>query len=368
MQLYIIQNKTIVYKVETLSICHTCYRHVPATKFEKDGSIWLTKTCKSHGTSTHLVEPDAEFYLTYNYRRHALKSYFIEITNKCNLACPHCYQMPDNKSIDPDLELILDKIKSWPDDGYPIALVGAEPTVRKDLPLLVERIQQLPGKPRGLMILTNGVNLANKEFAKSLSHFKNVKWTFGLNHEDYQGTVVRKKQIQGILNCLEFGMPIKNISYTLLDMTQLEDCILELVKFGTTYCEQYRIRCGADIGRTPGGDQIYLSDLMKATEDVCIKHGFKFEKFPWDGNRSHYVVTINDIPIRIIQWPDATTLDLSEVQTEAIADMLPGKPPSPLVHQVLLRDGAINKGIPLLDTIPKEWIENYGRIKEFNHI
>ena len=69
------------YEVQTLSICHQCYKHIPATKFEKDGSIWLTKTCKAHGESTHLIEPDAEFYLSYDYQRHALQSYFIEIMN-----------------------------------------------------------------------------------------------------------------------------------------------------------------------------------------------------------------------------------------------------------------------------------------------
>jgi uncharacterized radical SAM superfamily Fe-S cluster-containing enzyme len=357
----------MTYHIKTLSICHHCYRHVPAVKFQKNGSIYLTKTCKEHGESTHLIEPDAEFYLGYNYHRHALQSYFIEITNRCNLSCPHCYQMPDNKSFDPDIELLLEKIKSWPNDGYPIALVGAEPTVRKDLPTLIEKIQSLEGKPRGLMILTNGVNLANEEYAKSLSQFKNVKWTFGLNHKDYQGEAVRKKQMQGIFNCLKYGMKIKNISYTLLDMSQLEDCVNELVSFGLDYCEQYRIRCGADIGRTPKGEQIYLSDLMKTTEEICTKNGYTFKKLPLEGNRAHYVVEINNIPVKIIQWPDATTLDLSEVQTEAIADILPGKPPSPLVHQVLLRDGAINKGLPLYDTIPKEWIDNYGRVKEFGN-
>lgn len=348
---------------KTLSICHHCYRHVPAVRFEKDGSIWLSKTCPVHGESTHLVEPDAEFYNNYHYKRHALGSYFIEVTNKCNLNCPHCYQMPDNKSIDPAIGIMLETIKSWPDDGKPIAICGAEPTARKDLPELIEAIQSLPGKPRGLMVLTNGVNLSNYEYAKRFVNFKNVRWTFGLNHKDYQGEVVRQKQMQGIHNCLELGLVIKNISYTLLDMSQLEDCVNELVSLGNGYCEAYRIRCGADIGRTPGGKQIYLSDLMKATEEVCIKNGYTFEKFP-NGNRAHYCVEINGLPARIIQWPDATTLDLSEVQTEAIADILPGKPPSPLVHQVLLRDGAVNKGLPLMDTIPQEWIDNYGGIND----
>ncbi len=75
---------------------------------------------------------------------------------------------------------------------------------------------------------------------------------------------------------------------------------------------------------------------------------------------SSYAASINGLFCKIIQWPDARTLDLSEVQTEAIADILPGKPPSPLVHQVILRDGAVNKGLPLYDVIPQEYIDNYG--------
>jgi uncharacterized radical SAM superfamily Fe-S cluster-containing enzyme len=117
---------------DTLSLCEHCYRHVPAVRFERDGQIWLWKKCKFHGESEHLVEPDAEFYLNYNYPRKALNSYLIEVTNKCNLACPNCYQEPDNMSKDPSIDYLLSIIQSWPDDGKPVALCGAEPTVRKD--------------------------------------------------------------------------------------------------------------------------------------------------------------------------------------------------------------------------------------------
>ena len=345
---------------DTLSICEQCYRHVPATRFEKDNQIWLSKTCPEHGYVEHLVETDAEFYLNYNYPRHALGSYFLETTNKCNLACPHCYQEPDNKSIDPAILSILAKIKSWPDDGYPVALVGAEPTTRKDLPELITAIQSLPGKPRGIMILTNGVNMANRKYAEKFKDFKNVAWTFGLNHPDYQGHTVRKKQMEGIKNCTELGLVIKNISYTLEDMTQLEYCLEEIQEFGLDVCKQYRVRCGADIGRFPGGPQIYMSELVRETKAIATKNNWSLGMDHNDGNRAHYPLIINNIVVKIIQWPDAKTLDLSEVQTEAIADILPGKPPSPLVHQVILRDYAVNKRKMLPDTIPEEWIKNYG--------
>lgn len=351
-------------KKQTLSLCNKCYKHVNAIKYEYNGSIWLEKFCPDHGKSNFLIEPDADFYLNYHYNWHSLSSYFIEITNKCNLACPHCYQMPDNQSQDDSIEKIVEKIKTWPKDGYPVALVGAEPTIRQDLHEIIQEIKKIDGPERDVMILTNGVRLSNQKYANKFENIKNLHWTFGLNHKDYLGPTIRKKQMQGIYNCLERNMHIKNISYTLLDMSQLEFCIKEIVEFGEYFCDQFRIRCGADIGRTPkDSDQIYLSQLLKATKEKCLKNDFFIEENPSIGNRAHYPVTINGLPTKIIQWPDATTLDLLEIQTEAIADILPGKPKSPLVHQVILRDRAINQGIPLKDTIPDYVLQHHGIIK-----
>lgn len=348
---------------DTLSLCEHCYRHVPAMRFMRDGQIWLSKTCKEHGYSEHLVEPDGEFYLNYNYPRKALQSYFVEITNHCNLNCPHCYQEPDNTQVDPSIDYILELIKSWPDDGYPVALVGAEPTTRKDLPELIKRIQQLPGKSRAIMILTNGVYMSNKEYCELFRGIPNIMWTIGLNHPDYQGRTVRRKQMEGIKNMLESGLRIKNVSYTLEDISQMEYCLKEIQTFGFSVCEQYRVRCGADIGRYPGGPKIYMSELINEAKRIAKENNWSIDVSKRDGNRAHYPLILNGIMVKIIQWPDARTIDLSEVQTEAIADILPGKPPSPLVHQVLLRDAYINKKMPLYDTIPQEYIDNYGHIR-----
>lgn len=173
-----------MYRVETFSICEHCYRHVPAVRFERDGAIWLGKKCKWHGESEYLVEPNASFYINYVHPKPSNITYCIDVTNRCNLNCPHCYQIPDNISKDPSIDYILNMVKSWPDDGYNVALMGAEPTTRKDLPELCKSIQSLPGKPRSIMILTNGVYLSDYEYAKQFAGMNNVLWTIGLNHPE----------------------------------------------------------------------------------------------------------------------------------------------------------------------------------------
>jgi MoaA/NifB/PqqE/SkfB family radical SAM enzyme len=262
-------------------------------------------------------------------------------------------------SKDPSIDTILDTVRSWEDDGYAVALMGAEPTTRKDLAELCSAIQALPGKPRSIMILTNGVYLSDYEYAKQFADMSNVFWTIGLNHPDYQGATVRKKQIEGIENCLKLGMKIKNVSYTLETVDQLEYCLEEIQEFGNRICDQYRVRVGTDIGRHPGEEKIYLSQLLDMTIDICKQKGWEYKYEPYFGIRVHYPLRINGVLVKIIQWPDVRTIDLEEDQTESWADMLPGKPVSPLVHQVILRDGAVNKNLILYDTIPEKYQRKY---------
>ena len=348
-----------MYKVDTVSVCEHCYRHVPAVRYEKNGEIWLKKTCKVHGESEYLVDPNSDFYINYKHPKPGNTTYCLEITNKCNLTCPHCYQIPDNTSIDPDIDHLLEIVKSWDDDGYNVALMGAEPTIRKDLPELCKRIQSMPGKHRNIMILTNGVRLSDYEYAEQFKDMKTVLWTIGLNHPDYQGHTVRRKQMEGIENCIKLGLKIKNVSYTLENISQLEYCLEEIQQFGNSICDQYRIRVGTDIGRHPGEEKIYLSELVQMVRDICDKKGWKHEYDSNWGIKVHYPLRINGILVKIIQWPDVRTIDLEEDQTESWADMIPGKPISPLVHQVIIRDGAVNKGLPLYDTIPEKYQRKY---------
>jgi hypothetical protein len=344
--------------IETLSMCEKCYRHVPAIKFERGSQIWLGKTCKVHGYHEAVIETDAMFYKSQIYKKRKPESYWLDITNRCNLDCPHCYQMPDNQSSDPGIDFILSQIQSWPDDGYPVSLVGAEPTTRKDLADLVRAIQSLPGKPRMIMIVTNGINLGKYDYAQQFQGIENLKWTIGLNHPEYNGGVIRSKQEIGIKNCVELGLTIKNFTYTLGNLAQLDFVLEEIQQWNRKgICDNARIQVGVDIGRTPDdhGPELYLSDLVKETERVCKEKEWAWEVDPVAGNRTHFLVRINGLVHRLIKWVDVKTIDFSETFSESYADMIPGKPMSPLLHQVILRDRSKNEGQLLFDTLPEQY-------------
>ena len=342
----------------TLSMCEQCYRHVPADKFERDGSIWLGKTCPKHGYHECLVETSAAFYLEQKYLKRSPGSYWLDITNRCNLDCPHCYQMPNNESTDPGIDYLISQVQALPDDGYPISLVGAEPTTRKDLADLVRAIQALPGKPRMIMIVTNGINLGKEEYAKKFVGIENLKWTIGLNHPEYNGGVIRTKQQAGIENCVALGLTIKNFTYTLGSLDQLDYVLEEIQEWKRKgICDNARIQVGVEIGRTPDdhGPELYLSDLVYAAKDLCSKKNWHWNPSDTEGNRTHYLVRINGVVHRLIKWVDVKTIDFEETFSESWADMIPGKPMSPLLHQVILRDRFTNEGQMLFDTLPEKY-------------
>jgi hypothetical protein len=179
-----------------------------------------------------------------------------------------------------------------------------------------------------------------------------------LNHPEYNGGVIRTKQQAGIDNCIAMGLTIKNFTYTLGSLDQLEYVMEEVQKWNDLgICDNARIQVGVDIGRVPEehSPELYLSDLVKATKKLCNEKNWTWEVDPINGNRTHYLVKINGVTHRLIKWVDVKTIDFNETYSESLADMIPGKPPSPLLHQVILRDRAINERQILFDTLPEKY-------------
>ena len=98
---------------------------------------------------------------------------------------------------------------------------------------------------------------------------------------------------------------------------------------------------------------------MKASEFISVKEALDpNETHGWilpNGKVVYFAKEYHLNYLKLIQWPDATTIDMDEMQTETWADLVPGKPVSPLIHQVILRDATVNNKQMLYDTIPKEY-------------
>jgi hypothetical protein len=342
---------------KTTSLCEICYRHCKAVRETRDSGVYLTKTCVEHGIKTIMVERDVKFYkeLQYDVSGYSIpQGIMIEVTDKCNLNCPHCYHKPDNKQTDKPIEQILNQIehKFHPAAGA-VILAGAEPTVRKDLPELISQTKSLLkrlGRPEDVCILTNGVKLSDRAWVKEIAAAGATMVMIGLNHHSYQGETVHQKQLQGIDNCIAEGIFVYYVGYTLESLDHMEHVLEEIQSLGQKSW-QYRIRAGSDIGRSPDEPRFYLSDHVKLIKQICDRKGWTWEKLPADDNLYHYMVNINGITHRIIQWSDVKTIDLEQLQCGPWCDFVPGKPVTNFLHQIMLRDAAVNKKMKLQDTV-----------------
>lgn len=336
---------------DTTSVCGACYRHIPATVHAVDDKVYITKTCEEHGTQTHLVENSLEFFnsLTKTYsEEYWWDVVLIEVTDRCNLACPHCYHLPDNRTTDRSIESIVEQVKNIKCDK--VMFAGAEPTVRKDFIELVRAVRDC-GKV--VHILTNGVKLADEEFVLSLRKAGVHSVAIGLNHADYQGKTVHFKQLQGIRNCVTHGIKIAYIGYTLENEEQLIDTLHEIQAF-TNITHHVRIRFGSRIGRVPNEPLRTLSDNYTSISRIATKSGFNISRIDGDDNIYHIMLLIGKMRVRLIQWPNVDNIILDELATGPWCQFYDG-PVTNFVHQVITRDGYKNLNLKMLDECPAKY-------------
>jgi pyruvate-formate lyase-activating enzyme len=343
----------------TVSLCHSCYGHIPAYLYHKDNQVWLVKRCRLHGISHHKIENDYEFYSKLKYKTTfgIDKTVMIEVTDRCNVDCPHCYHRPDNTTQDKPIEEIINQVNNWNIPNVCVCFAGAEPTVRTDIVELIYKVKN-ETNCRTIGMLTNGIRFSNAELLKQCVDAGLDGINIGLNHPTYlDNKTIREKQIRAITNCKELGIKLNHISYTMASISELND-ILEEICISDWTADMYRIRFGADIGKYPEQPRMYVSDMYKSIKDWCKKNNKIFEDLSADNNIYHVMVRVDGKDIRIIQWCDETDIDLEELRTGPWCDFV-GDGITNFLHQIIRRDVSKNKDLTLPDTPPLRYlIEN----------
>jgi uncharacterized radical SAM superfamily Fe-S cluster-containing enzyme len=186
---------------ETESICPECLNVLPATLYEEDDKVYMKKVCPDHGEFKDLVWGDyPEYKRSMSFYRVGAKLdnprtevregcpndcgvcpdhksqtilAIIDVTNRCNLRCPICFAHagasgylyePTKEEIRGTLENLLTSKPVYPPA---IQFSGGEPTVRDDLPELVQMATDM-----GFMhveVNSNGIRMAQSpEYCREL--------------------------------------------------------------------------------------------------------------------------------------------------------------------------------------------------------
>lgn len=174
----------------TYSVCPVCLKRIPAKREERDGQIYLVKTCPDHGTFSSVIWRNKRKFADWRGERPAVGENenlncptgcglcaehrratcctLLEITARCNMNCTFCFAEPDGAQ-DPSLDMVKRWIDDLTDPGKTLLqLSGGEPTVRDDLPEIVAYAKQAGCKY--VQLNSNGLRLAEDEaFVKRLA-------------------------------------------------------------------------------------------------------------------------------------------------------------------------------------------------------
>jgi len=291
---------------KTQSLCPVCLKRIDAEIFSQGENTYLKKTCSSHGTfktiiwkggipfDKWIIKKERAYIknplkcikkgcpydcgLCSEHRQHTCTA-LIEITQNCNLHCSFCFaDSHDRKNEDLTLEEIKHMYESvLKTSGIcNIQLSGGEPTIRNDLPSIIEM-----GKKLGfnfIQVNTNGIRIGeDEEFVKELksaglsSIFLQFDGTNDLIYKKLRGKELLQVKTKAIENCGKYGIGVVLVP-TLVPKVNVEN-IGDIIHFALEHIGTVRgvhFQPVSYFGRVPNipkdEDRITLSEVMEEIE------------------------------------------------------------------------------------------------------
>ena len=191
-----------IYYDYTKSLCPECLMLCDAKIVFQDAKVFMLKNCKVHGDSKVMIADDVEYYkqirnynkqsempLKFNTKVHYGCPYdcglctdheqhscltVIEVTDRCNLACPTCYAMSSpnygrHRTLE-EINRMMDVVVANEGEPDVVQLSGGEPTVHPDFFAILDLAKTKPIKH--LMVNTNGIRIAKDiNFVEKLASY-----------------------------------------------------------------------------------------------------------------------------------------------------------------------------------------------------
>jgi uncharacterized radical SAM superfamily Fe-S cluster-containing enzyme len=228
---------------ETESVCPVCLTRIKATRLLQGDEVFLVKECGDHGAFKTVIwrgkpsmsewrrpKPPVHPELCYGtvekgcpfdcglceVHQQIPCSVLIEVTDRCNLNCAVCFaDSGRGDAKDPSLEKISLLLERAMAAAGPcnLQLSGGEPTLRDDLPEVIELARQIGYS--FIQLNTNGLRLASdKEYVRRLqtSGLSSVFLQFdGVDDAIYRslrGRALLDKKLMSVGNCEEAGLGV----------------------------------------------------------------------------------------------------------------------------------------------------------------
>ncbi|MEM5793640.1 MAG: radical SAM protein [Candidatus Aenigmatarchaeota archaeon] len=238
----------------TLAVCIKNLKIIRARIVERNNRVFLEKECGEK----LLIERDANFYkefiLPFKEKvkgknleeiweeiRKRKFSTALYITSRCNLRCKICYLNFAHSMKDMTIEEIKHFLKK--NKSRFISLTGGEPTVRKDLPKIIKLLTKMGRK---VLIITNGIKLANRNYVKKLKEAGLVGVYLSFDgfddkiYKEFRGKNLLKLKLKALENLEKEG--ISTILVPVIRKGFNEDQIKKIIEYADkhTFVEEVR--------------------------------------------------------------------------------------------------------------------------------
>jgi organic radical activating enzyme len=349
---------SVIKKTFTTGLCGVCYCELPAQiEYRDDNAAYITKHCPTHGYEETMVEVDWKFWdaaTQKNPHNDTWKEYnnvsIIEITDRCNVQCKHCYQMPDNSIPDKSTQHIVKLIEAAPTEK--VCLMGAEPTMREDLPEIIREAQKFNKK---ISIYTNGVKLQKENYINELMEAGLCSVNMSIHNPSYHDLNIWKNVQRGLRNASQAGIKFGQVSFTVETKEEVELAMNQILWVLSNVPEVLRpqdfcIRSPSEIGLPFEKErEIFASEIFTWIREVALDKKLSFIKHPNHGSNPYHVGGLLVDPktqrmqtIQIIHWANVKSVDTSFMYMGPWASFMPNTWSTFLI-QAILRDG-LRKG------------------------
>ena len=231
------------YLNETESLCPVCLKRIKATRLLNGDEVFMVKECKTHGSFRTVIwrgepsmskwrrpKPPVHPDLCYGVVEKGCPfdcglckaheqlpcSVLLEVTDRCNLNCAVCFaDSRRGEAEDPSLEKISLLLERAIAAAGPcnLQLSGGEPTLRDDIPKIVEVARRIGYS--FIQLNTNGLRLASdKRYVRRLqtAGLSSVFLQFdGVDDEIYRslrGRALLKQKLEAVKNCRETALGV----------------------------------------------------------------------------------------------------------------------------------------------------------------
>jgi len=347
------QPSQVLQQYNVTCLCGTCYKELLGTvEYRADGGAYLTKSCSVHGYEEAMIEQDWKFFeqskILKNHKNDYLESYndttAIEITDRCNLKCPHCYHNPDNSVVDQEKQLIVQRALSTATDW--VCLMGAEPTMREDLPEIIKEIKKAKWKnvvgKKKVTIYTNGVKISNKQYLQTLIDAGLDGISVSIHHKDYHNEKIWENTQKTLNNLVNSKIGLGQVSFTIESKEELGE-VLDVIQYMLLKNKKawsFSIRTPQTIGVDFTLDkEIFTSELNQWLFDLCKQRKIPCKPTYHYGTPYFYSIKIfNKHEIALIHWPNSKSLITSFSKNGPWAKFIPNTTGT-FIIQAILRDG-----------------------------